>query len=198
MPLFNSEQISNIANLQETLDLLQKQVHPGYVSGRYYFSTFYTVASYVSFAANYVFYTYFYVAKAQAFNRIGTLINTTGVAGSMARLGIYNVAAASPTTLVLDAGNISIDTASIKEIIIDIFLQPGWYAFAYCSTSSTATVISAGANSIGAGLFGVPSITSNPTPTVRSITTLFGSFPPNASAINILISSSPLIYLKAT
>lgn len=198
MPLSNPEQISNVANLQATLDSLQNQVHPGYASGRYYFSHCYLGTTYSSFTASYIFYTYFYVAKTQRFDRILSYINTAGAAGSTARLGIYSVAVGSPQVLILDTGNIAIDTTGAKEVIIDVTLSPGWYAFAYLSTSSTALIFAAASNSTGAGFIGVPSFTSNPSLAVRSTTTVVGALPANASAVTILAGSySPFLYLRA-
>ncbi|MHC5768719.1 MAG: hypothetical protein ACYTXI_24470 [Nostoc sp.] len=193
----NPEQISNVANLQETLDLLQKQVHPGYASGRYYFSHCYNGSAFTAFAPNYIFYTYFYIAKKQQFNRISTITNAVGGTGSTIRIGIYNVAGGIPTTLVIDAGTISAETVAIKEIIINVTLETGWYAFACSSTSGSTTIIAVSANSMSAGFLGVSTPVAVPNAVLRSLSTQFGSFPISALETSLLNGNSPLIYLRA-
>ncbi len=62
-------------------------------------------------------------------DRIGVRVQTAATAGSLARLGIYNAADTTllPSSLVLDAGTVAIDSTGTKEITIDQYLDPGYY-----------------------------------------------------------------------
>lgn len=69
-------------------------------------------------------------ASAVTFDRIGIDI-VSGTAGSVVRLGIYNVGSdGKPGTVELDAGTVAADSAGQKEITISHSLAPGRYYIA--------------------------------------------------------------------
>ena len=60
--------------------------------------------------------------------RIGAEITTVGEAGSKLRLGIYDDSGTGlPANLLLDAGQINGDSATVQELTCDITLSPGIY-----------------------------------------------------------------------
>ena len=88
----------------------------------------------------------------------GIGISVQAAAGTLARLGIYNANAGSPSTLVLDAGTVSIATTGDKIIAISQLLQAGNYFLAYVSNNvptlyapSTALAISPASTGFSGG-----------------------------------------------
>ncbi len=77
------------------------------------------------------------------FTRIGITVITPASAGKHAHLGIYNMADGVPTTLLLDAGTVAVDSSGEKEVTISQSLSAGNYALvnlsdgapAYCANS---------------------------------------------------------------
>lgn len=91
----------------------------------------------------------FIVASAQTVTKIGAEVTVAGNAGSKVRLGIYNDDDTGiPGTLLIDAGVIAGDSATVQEITISQALTPGLYWFALVAqvvTTTAPTVRSAGA-----------------------------------------------------
>jgi hypothetical protein len=65
------------------------------------------------------------------FDRIGLEV-TAGATNGLARLGVYNCNPDTyePTSLILDAGEVDVSTAGLKEIAIDLRLERGFYHLA--------------------------------------------------------------------
>lgn len=80
----------------------------------------------------------FIVAKQMTIDRIGVEITGAGSAGSVVRLGIYDDNNVIPNNLVLDAGTIAGDSATVQSITINQTLNPGlyWLTLIHNSTSS--------------------------------------------------------------
>lgn len=120
----------------------------GYFTNNYYFGGFgyYNFTGY-TVAANIIYCAPFMVRSTTIFTRIGVNVITTGV-GTAGRLGIYNIANGYPTTLVLDAGTVSLGTTGIKEITVSQTLTPGIYAMVFIANGA-ATMLSANAGTNG-------------------------------------------------
>lgn len=116
-------------------------LYPPFVSGYYYrtppsSSTYGTVAlgSGVLTAAP------FYVPASCTIDRLGADVSTIGDAGSKVRLGIYaDDGSFRPGTLVLDAGQILGDSATVQTITVSQALTRGWYWFGSAAQSVTVT-----------------------------------------------------------
>ena len=68
------------------------------------------------------------VPHAVTLSRIGGEVTTIGDVGSKYRLGVYaDDGTCLPGALVLDAGQIAGDSATVQELTIDLTLQPGVY-----------------------------------------------------------------------
>lgn len=79
-----------------------------------------------------------------------TIKVVTNVAGSTARLGIYNSSADLATTLAVDAGTVSLAAAGEVSASVNVTLSPGLYYLALtCDTNGGApTVIQSGVTSL--------------------------------------------------
>ena len=107
------------------------------------------------------------VQEARTFDRIGVQVNTLA-AGEVARLGIYNSLEAAdglkPSTLLLDAGTVSVATTGAKEVTISQALPIGWYFLAIVTESVTPKFVG-------------PNVASAITVPVVGLNTVVGSAP---------------------
>jgi hypothetical protein len=124
----------------------------------------------------------FYVPHALALDRIGAEITSAGDAASKLRLGIYATGAnGRPSTLVIDAGTIAADSATVQEITISLPLGPGWYWVA--AAVQVVTVTQPTVRTAAAGSFGIMPVTHLVTPTAGQVTSGYiqtsvtGAFP---------------------
>lgn len=71
-----------------------------------------------------------FIPNAVTLTRLGAEVTTIGDAGSKIRLGIYaDDGTFRPGSLVIDAGQIAGDSATVQEITISQSLTRGWYWF---------------------------------------------------------------------
>lgn len=114
----------------------------GYATNRYYFGGCITGGSTdITLTANRHYFMPFVVSETATFTRISVYVATADV-GQNARLGIYNMENGVPTTLVLDAGEISVGSVAVVEATISQQLEAGVYAL---------TVVSDGTPQLQAG-----------------------------------------------
>lgn len=85
---------------------------------------------------NRLYLNLFVVSEATTFDQICMTVGTVAEATKVARLGIYKCERGVPTTLVLDAGTVSLGTTGQKSLTISQTLQPGVY-FLVCTTNAT-------------------------------------------------------------
>ena len=113
----------------------------GLASGTYYTTssnTGTTVATVTTTGA--VSYLPFLVERTTTFDRIACRTATTITGTSTVRLGIYNNSNKQPTTVLLDAGTVSVNaTSTVYPITINQTLNPGWYWLAHVVNSTTGT-----------------------------------------------------------
>ena len=88
---------------------------------------------------NYVQYQPFLVETPITVDALQCEVTTAGTAGNSAHLGIYHADESFlPTTLVVDSGNIAVDSTGVKTVSgLSIQLQPGRYVQAFQSESGT-------------------------------------------------------------
>lgn len=98
-------------------------------SGLYYLTTPHTATSTAATLGNGTGrFTPWRVNRTTAFAKIGAEITSAGEAGSVLRLGIYgDDGTGYPGALVLDAGTIAGDSATVQEITVAFTLTPGLY-----------------------------------------------------------------------
>ena len=94
-------------------------------------------ATTLTVTANRLYVMPFIIGSTGAFTRIG--LSVTTLSAGAARLGIYNVAAGVPTTLVQDCGTVDTGTTGAKEITITQSLTAGSYVLA-CVFNATPAV----------------------------------------------------------
>jgi hypothetical protein len=99
-----------------------------------------TSGSTITVLANTIYYTPWYVVTDITIDQIVIGVSTAGVASTNARLGIYNADTSwQPTTLVLDAGVVSVASTGAKAISISQVLPAGRYQA--CLVSDGAPVL---------------------------------------------------------
>ncbi len=98
-----------------------------------------------------------YVPTPRAIDRIGCSVSTAGTGGHVARLGIYNSDPATglPTTVLIDAGTVAVDTTGIKEIAVAATLH-GLHWLGLTAQSGTFLAV-------GSANFPFPAGGTNPT-----------------------------------
>jgi hypothetical protein len=107
-----------------------------------YYSSFGTTTSALAVSNQTLYYTPFTVYETWSPTRIGINV-TTAVAGTIARLGIYNDVGGQPGgSPLLDAGTVSLATTGEKEIVISPTLPAGVYWLALAKDSTTGVLLS--------------------------------------------------------
>ena len=124
----------------------------------------------VAATANRLYLMKFHPEKARTLTGIGIKVTTAGAAGTLARLGIYEMSEDGlPTTLLLDAGTVATDSTGYKEITISqaVSQRPYYLAVVFDGTPTiTQTNITIGV--LGADL--------NTSGTSQAIGHIFRSF----------------------
>jgi hypothetical protein len=101
---------------------------PPLTSGRYYFVPNSLNTPIASLGNGNLRLIPFYVPAATTLSRIGGEVTVVGDAASVVRLGIYaDDGTFRPGALVIDAGTISGNSATVQEITINTQLPAGWY-----------------------------------------------------------------------
>lgn len=110
-----------------------------WASGRYYFlPPFASVTTSATMGVATLRAVPFWVPNRVTLSRLGAEITSAGDAGSKLRLGIYaDDGTGRPGALVIDAGQINGDSATVQELTISQVLRPGVY-FA-CSVVQSVT-----------------------------------------------------------
>ncbi|MBD2168074.1 hypothetical protein H6G04_27185 [Calothrix membranacea FACHB-236] len=169
-------------------------LHPGYESGLYYGPFFVGTTSSYTLLANTIYYQFTYIPRDVTIS--GLAINvTTASSGASMRLGIYSVANGNASSLIVDAGTVSIGTTGQKDAAFSRFLAAGWYAFT--STASAAGGVVTGAAPSAAnfpfvGLSGVQTYGG----IGKSGAFTYGSLPSTAPTAYSGSSNVPVIWFK--
>ncbi len=83
-----------------------------------------------------------YVPGPRAIDRIGCNVTTAGTGGHVARLGVYNSSPTTglPTTVLVDAGTVAVDTTGVKEVAVSGTLH-GLHWICLTAQSGTFTAL---------------------------------------------------------
>ncbi len=94
----------------------------------------------------------FYLQGSRTIDRIGCNVTTAGTAGHVARLGIYNADAATglPTTVLVDAGTVAVDTTGVKEVAVSATTH-GLHWLGLTAQSGSFTALGTGSLAYAAG-----------------------------------------------
>lgn len=132
--------------------------------------------------------------------RIGAEVSTVGEAGSKVRLGIYSDTNGKPGALVLDAGQINGDSATVQEVTIAQTLAPGLYWVA--AVVQTVTTTQPTVRTTGTGWappvpiwLGLTIPTANLTAVAVQMTGVTGALP-NPFVATGATASAPRIFVK--
>lgn len=174
-------------------------IHPGFVAGRYYLSNFSGTPTTSNINSGFVYYVFYYIPVLASFDRICVNVTTAGSAGNTGRLGLYNLSGNTPTSLIVDAGDVAIDSTGSKEATISVTLSPGWYAAAFMQSAGSA-VFSVSQNNVSAAgfVYGTTSVSTTFNSCLRA-TLSYGAYPSTASTSSIAVTTgAPTIWLRAS
>lgn len=167
----------------------------GYAAGRFYAGEALapTASSTIALSANTMYATPFVVRQQQLWTKIGCNV-TTGTAGVFAYLGIYRMENGKPTTRVLDAGALGLESSGTKEITISQVLPAGMYALIVLANNSGAT--------LKAGTLSAQAIAAVGTSAIGTADTLmkgsfsYGTLPATFPSVTYSTGDSPLFTLR--
>ncbi|BAY64996.1 hypothetical protein NIES22_50970 [Calothrix brevissima NIES-22] len=173
-------------------------IHPGFVAGRYYMAHYPGNPTTGTLSTGFIYYVFYYLPVASNFDRICVNVTTQASAGNTGRLGIYSLSGNTPTSLIVDAGDVAIDSTGAKEATINTSLAPGWYALAFMQSGGTAAFSIAGTSASVAGyVYGTTSVSTTFNSCLRA-TQSYGSLPSTAPTTSIgLVTGAPIIWLRA-
>jgi hypothetical protein len=144
------------------------------------------------------FFPYFQ-SETTTFDRIAIRSASTFSGTASIRLGVYNNSNYQPSSVVFDAGTVSVTAANqAAEITISETLTAGWYWMAFSCETATAPTTN---KFVGANVFVVPGIAfvTGPTTTVYrtwvDLNTVSGSLPDPPTSLAQTVDS-PLIVLR--
>lgn len=111
----------------------------GYESQAYYGAVHIANAGAGTTVESTTYYHAFYVSETTTFDRIACRAGAGFSGTATVRLGIYNNSTNRPSTVLLDAGTVSVTSAATFQITINQEITPGWYWLAFNSQTAAAT-----------------------------------------------------------
>tara|TARA_R110000868_G_scaffold120523_2_gene320080 strand:- start:1382 stop:3448 length:2067 start_codon:yes stop_codon:yes gene_type:complete len=167
----------------------------GYAAGRFYAGEALTPAASgtLAIAANTMYATPFVVRQQQLWTKIGCNV-TTAVAATYAYLGIYRMENGIPTTRVLDAGAVGLDTTGTKEITISQVLPAGMYAVILLASGAGVSVKAGTLSNAAVAAVGTSAIGTADTIIKGSAT--YGTLPATFPAVTYASGDSALFTLR--
>jgi parallel beta-helix repeat protein len=167
----------------------------GYAAGRFYAGEALSPAASgtLAVAANTMYATPFVVRQQQVWTKIGVNV-TTAVAATYAYLGIYRMENGIPTTRVLDAGAVGLDSTGTKEITISQVLPAGMYAIILLASGAGASVKAGTLSNAAVAAVGTSAIGTADTIIKGSAT--YGTLPATFPAVTYASGDSALFTLR--
>jgi hypothetical protein len=171
-----------------------------FISGYYYRSPSPSSITATAVAAvNTSYYHPFFVSVATTFDRIQARAGSTFSGSAVVRLGIYGTTAGKPSTLILDAGTISLAAAfATGSITISQTLQPGLYWLT--ANSQTAATVNTyyGVQASGAVAYiGQPILTDYTTVVYFTQASVTGAFANAGTLVNGTSTAGIMPMLRA-
>lgn len=142
--------------------------------------------------ANVVRYAPFLVKTPITLDQLSIEVTAAGAASTTARLGIYNADTDwQPTSLVVDAGTVAVDSTGVKTASISQSLSPGRYLLAFNSDGApTVRIVRGGAHLLGYD----PALNTTPFVTNIRVTQAYAVFPsPGTAWTTITAGATPNI-----
>lgn len=136
-----------------------------------------------------------------ALSRMGAEITSAGDAGSTLRLGIYaDDGFGMPGALVLDAGTIAGDSATVQEVTISVTLSPGIYwvggaVQGVTTTQPTVRVVQTPLLPVSVAGSSIPSAAAGVVG--ANIGSVTGALPPSVAPSALNSGSAPRVFFKA-
>ena len=134
-------------------------------------------------------------------DRLGGEVAVIGDAGSKVRLGIYyDNGAAYPGSLMLDAGQIAGDSATLQDLTVSLFIPAGlyWLGGTVQTVTTTQPTVRTISSASPVTIFGPTTLSgSNPSYSGYSMSGVTGAFPSTFSATVSAGSVTPRIHMRA-
>lgn len=111
----------------------------------------------VSLALNVIRYLPIVLSNQMTIDRFSMEVTTAGTASAVARLGIYASSNNLPTDLILDAGEIAVDSTGVKTINVNQLLAPGLYFMAFNHNSAASVSFRSNTGTAAPPVWGYPS-----------------------------------------
>jgi hypothetical protein len=167
----------------------------GYAAGRFYAGEALSPAASgtLAIAANTMYATPFVVRQQKLWTKIGVNV-TTAVAATYAYLGIYRMENGIPTTRVLDAGAVGLDSTGTREITISQVLPAGMYAIILLASGAGASVKAGTLSNAAVAAVGTSAIGTADTIIKGSAT--YGTLPATFPAVTYASGDSALFTLR--
>ena len=148
---FVANQVLTAAELNELEPQLTAGL--GYAPLSYYTSTVTATSTATASVVNTGTFALFYVSVAGTFDRITVNSGAAVTNPTTVRLGIYNNSGNKPSTLVLDAGTVTVTAINtVYEITISQTLDIGWYWLCAANqTAASVTNLTTGTSATGQG-----------------------------------------------
>lgn len=168
----------------------------GYAAGRFYAGETLspaTAASTLSLSANTMYVMPFTARQQQTWTKLGCTV-TTGSAGVFAYLGIYRMENGIPTSLVLDAGAIGLESTGTKEITISQPLLSGTYALIVLPNNSGAAIRAGVPSDVALATLGSSAVGT--ADTLITASRSYGTLPTTFPSVVRASSSTPLLTMR--
>lgn len=171
-----------------------------WISGRYYFVPDYTGTGAATLTTALLRAVPFIVPNTVTLTKIGAEVTIAGEAGSKYRLGIYSNTDGRPDALLLDAGTIAGDSATVQELTISLTLTPGVYWAAGVTQVVVTTQPTMRVSASGTPVIPIDNGTTVPgagaVPHGWAIAGITGALP-NPFGTPVVSGSTPRIFVKA-
>lgn len=193
---FGSNLVSTTITIRDNPGYFDVFDQGGYAAARFYAGETMSpgsAAGTLALSANVMYAMPFIVRQQKVWTKIGCHV-TTGVASRFAYLGIYRMENGIPTSLVLDAGAVGVDTAGTKEITVSKPLLSGTYALVILVNNSGVSIRAGTPSDVAQGMIGASAVgTAN---TLITASQAYGTLPNTFPAVSYLTSSTPLLTLR--
>lgn len=144
--------------------------------------------------ANRIHYLPIRVRRSITIDQLAIEVTTNGSAGQTARLALYSCDNdRQPTSLIVDAGSVAVDSTGVKTASINVTLSPGTYLLAF-RTEAAALVVRRIAGDIG-DVAAVTTLGASLAITETRVSAAYAAFPdPGTAWDTVNNSTTPFIY----
>lgn len=175
------------ANLVE----LAPPAHPGTLTGKYFTAPYDTLAA-AALPADRLYFLPVFIPHRKVIKKLGFNVTTAGAAGSKAKIGLWRALEGLPVALEASVVDIDVSTVGLKDVDINVRLNPGTYFIGVVSSAAISITYASGGLAHQAQQFGQ----DDPLATGASL--ISGGYAPVAFADDLQPVYYGFTYTKAT